>query len=349
MTNLVSTWFYVQGQEEGGRFAQISENSASEEFRDIYRRCIGVFFASARRANPDARLVLYLNKPWDDSASRVSRQIGILLSGLRVEMRVISYDHVPPPSFTEAWRNQFFVIDVLKHIHVGLSPNDVAVILDSDVVWTSAAKADEFWDSVHSSGLASYQVGYDNSYKVNGLSIGDLQNLMSRLNLESPGRLTYCGGEIVGGTADGIETLFVNADRIWSLLMDQHLIDTSLAFEEAHVLSMAYACMGHEPGSADRFIRRLWTQPLKPRNVAVNDTTLALWHVPAEKKYGLARLYRHLVSHGLERFGREPDSRFRTRVARQLGIPKNSIRKVLLDVCQASLARLRKLSRKYRN
>jgi hypothetical protein len=347
VTNLVSTWFYVQGQKEGGRFAQIREDSASEEFRDIYRRCIGVFFASARRANPEARLVLYLNRPWAESASCVSREVGLLLGELGVEMRVITYDHVPPASFTKAWRNQFFVIDVLEHIHVGLSPSDGVVILDSDIVWASIAKADEFWDSVHSSGLATYQVGYDDSHKVNGLSIGDLHDLMSQLNLESPGRLTYCGGEIVGGTVDWIKRLAVNADRIWSLLMDQHLSNTSLAFEEAHVLSMAYAYIGHEPGSADGFIRRLWTQPLKPRNVRVGDTNLALWHVPAEKKYGLARLYRQLVSRGAERFGAETDSMFKTRVARQLGIPKNSLQKVLLDISQASFARLRTLSRKF--
>lgn len=347
MTNIVSTWFYVQGSQEGGQFAQIREDSASEKFRDIYRRCIGVFFASARRANPDAHLILFLNRPWADSCTRATIEVGLLLDQLEVERKVISYDHEPPRSFTDSWRNQFFVLDVLHQLQSNLSATDNAVILDSDVIWTSRNKAEEFWASVRHEGLTTYEVGYAPSTSVNGLSINDLRELICELGSSSTARLTYCGGEIVGGTGELIKVLSSESSRIWSYLMSRHRLDPSVAFEEAHVLSMAYASMGHEPGSADDHIRRLWTQPLKPRNVRAQDLDLSLWHVPAEKKYGFARLYQDLLRHGADHFLAESDEAFKKRVSSRLGIPRNSVSKIVLDVADASQTRIQGHAKKW--
>jgi hypothetical protein len=340
VTNIISTWFYTQGQDEGGRFAQIREDSATERFRDIYRRCIGVFFASARRANPDGRLVLYLNKPWEGTESSTSRSVGDLLTQLGVEKRVIAYDHAPPASFTDAWRNQFFVIDVLMDLQQRLSPNDLAVILDSDILWTSASKATLLWSTIRKEGLACYEVGYDVDHRVNGLSINDLRHLTTRLGITPMGRLSYCGGEFIAGTHTEIRRLSSETSQIWSQLMDLHRADSSLAFEEAHILSMAYSLMGHQPGTADAFIRRLWTQPMKPRNVTPQDLRLSLWHVPAEKKYGLARLYKQLQRRKMPDFLSLSDVEFTHRMGDQVGIPRNSIQKTIIDVGTATLMRI---------
>ena len=64
---------------------------------------------------------------------------------------------------------------------------------------------------------------------------------------------------------------------------------------EAHLLSLCYADLGLPTGGCDRFVKRLWTQPLRHQNVQPGAETLALWHLPAEKRYGLRRLYGDLV------------------------------------------------------
>lgn len=343
VTNVVSTWFYVQGSEEGGNFAQIREDSASENFRDIYRRCIAVFFATARRANPDAQLVLYLNRPWGISNTNVATEVGLILGNLNVELRVIPYLHEPPASFTASWRNQFFVIDVLRDLTKRLEPSDNMVILDSDIVWTTKLRAQSFWKSLSVNGLATYEVGYPNAKPVNGLSIDDLSRFLKSLRTAHSARISYCGGEIVGANGSCIQKLSQQAEDIWAQLMALHDKDHLLAFEEAHVLSLAYASLGHEPGNCNGHIRRLWTQPLKPRNVGADDLSLTMWHTPAEKKYGFARVYRHLIENDLHEFLSASDDDFIRRMSGHLGIPKNSLLKVFCDILLAGHMRVRDL------
>ncbi|MGN8132650.1 hypothetical protein [Paenarthrobacter sp. 22069] len=340
MTQIVSTWFYTQGSEEGGNFAQLREDSSSEDFRDIYRRCIAVFFATARRANPAARLVLYLNRPWSTSNTAIAEEVGRLLDCLEVEQKVIPYLHEPPQSFTKSWRNQFFVIDVMDDLQEELERGDSVVILDSDVIWTSKLRAQSFWADLASCGIATYEVGYHSSKRVNGLSIVELEELAGQIGSPKTARISYCGGEIIGSTADRLQRLVREADRVWSTLMTRHEGNHSFAFEEAHVLSLAYGILGEEPGKIDRHLRRLWTQPLKPRNVTHADRHLTLWHVPAEKKYGIARIYRRLIKHGVHKFISEPDKPFLRTASRELGIPRNTSSKFLKDISKATSSRL---------
>lgn len=346
VNHIVSTWFYMQDTEEGGNFAQIREDSASEDFRDIYRRCLAVFFATARRANPTARLVLYLNRPWSSSNSAVAKEVGRFLDSLQVEHRIIHYRHEPPQSFTKSWRNQFFVIDVMQDLKENLEQDASIVILDSDVIWTSEDRARAFWSDLASRGIATYEVGYDPSRLVNGLRITELGKIARQLGNQQTTRISYCGGEIIGATAKSLPKLVLEADRVWSSLMKFHNDNHSFAFEEAHVLSLTYGMLGEEPGNIDRHIRRLWTQPLKPRNVSPGDRYLTLWHVPAEKKYGIARIYSRLVRRGVERFLSEPDKTFLRKVSHELGIPRNSCSKFLKDISKATSSRVaEKLSR----
>lgn len=340
MTNVVSTWFYVQGSDEGGKFAQLREDSASEKFRDIYRRCIAVFFFTARRANPDARLILYLNQPWAASDTRIATEVGVLLDKLAVEQRVIPYLHEPPASFTESWRNQFFVIDVLHDLEAALGSDDSVVVLDSDVVWTTRSRAQSFWEQLALNDFATYEVGYEASRPVNGLSIENLRGIAERIGTRYSARISYCGGEIVGASGSNLNRLSLESERVWSQLMALHSKDSLFAFEEAHVLSLAYASLGHEPGSCDAHIRRLWTQPFKPKNVTTDDLSLTLWHAPAEKKYGFMRVYRSLIRGELNQFLSEPDDLFISRIAGHLGIPKNSVSKFVRDTSRALLLRL---------
>lgn len=342
LSDVVSTWFFTQNRTQGGTFAQVREDSASEFFRDIYRRCIGVFFVTARRANPDARLVLYLNQEWDGSASTVSGEVERLLDYLGVETKVLEYTHEPPMTFTKAWRNQFFVLDVLNDLALSLNDRESAAILDSDIVWTTRQKAAEFWAAVRDSSVITYEVGYQRHHLINGQSISDLESLMEVVKVNATSRVTYCGGEIVAGTREGLSNLADHAHTIWQQLMRIHTTHEEMAFEEAHVLSIAYAAMGCAPGTCNTHIRRLWTQPLKPRNTQASDLILAMWHLPAEKKYGIERLYRDILHRGPAGFMALSDTSFIEHASRRVGLPRNSVVKVVQDVSRAGLARIRK-------
>lgn len=60
--------------------------------------------------------------------------------------------------------------------------------------------------------------------------------------------------------------------------------------EEAQFLSILYAREGLTAGTADPFIRRLWTT-FHPHNLSGTDAALTIWYLPAEKKTGFAELF----------------------------------------------------------
>lgn len=333
MTNWVSTWFYTQSKTEGGSYAQVRGDSSTEEFRDVYRRCVGVFFLSARKANPDAELVLYLNTPWDERGSKVASEVWRLLQRLRVTVEVIQYEHQPPESFAKSWRNQFFVIDVLADLRSKVGRTDAWVVLDSDIVW-STQSTHSMWEALQEQGTSTYTVGYVPSKQVNGMSMESLGSLGASASLAPSARLEYSGGEFIGGNGSSIRDLVVMSQSVWSALMDQHDVDHSIQFEEAHLLSLAYAVLGVDPGGMNSFVRRLWTQPFKYQNVAADDAKLTLWHVPAEKKYGIRRMYRAAIRDHRGVLAMQT-SQWILQCRRQLGIPKNSLLKVARDTARA--------------
>lgn len=344
-SRVISTWFYENALDEGGQYAQVRGDSSSEEFRDIYRRYIGVFFASARRANPAARLLLYLNTPWNGTRSSDAEEVNQLLALLDVEQVVVPYHHMPPDSWSKAWWNQFFVLDVLEDLVQRCDPVEVAVVLDSDIVWNSRGSAETMWRRMVVDELLTYDVGYSPDHVVNGLSRRMLTQL--GVEIEIPGLsqdypVSYMGGEFIGGTISRLEALVGICGEYWARLMERHANDSTLVFEEAHLLSLAYAGLGAHTGNANPFVRRLWTQPLKPRNVHVTDRDLALWHVPAEKKYGLRRVFRQYVTHGhLTSFLSMSPERFQRVIPGMLGIPRNSVGKGVADVTAAAWGRIR--------
>lgn len=347
-SRVIATWFYENSVEEGGHYAQVRGDSSSEQFRDVYRRCIGVFFASARRANPDARLLLYLNTPWVTSRSADAEDVGRVLAWLDVEQIVVPYSHMPPESWSKAWRNQFFVLDVVEDLVQRCDPADLAVVLDSDIVWASKDSATSMWQRIFIDELLTYDVGYSPEHVVNGLSREMLTRPGEEIGIARQGgvAISYMGGEFIGARVDRLCDLHRACDEYWAKLMHRHADDSHLLFEEAHLLSLAYARLGVKVGNANSFVRRIWTQPLKPKNARLSDCDLALWHVPAEKNYGLRRLFYQHVAHGhavsFIEMAQEP---FSQTVPLMLGIPRNGVAKIIADLCAAGWGRITRRTR----
>jgi hypothetical protein len=332
MTQNIATWFHVD-DEGKGEYAQVRGDTRSESFRDTYRRCIAVFFLSARRANPEAVLWLFLNEEWKLSTS-TSREVYSILQALQVRIRVVKYTTVVPKTFTRKWRNQFYVLDVLEHFGGFCNESDSVVLLDSDVVWTTHDRASALWRQLEAEELLMMPIGYDSSEAVNGLSGKELAERTSR-----PVPIEYAGGEFIAVTGTILPLLVSQTRDIVQLLLAQHRESTWLAFEEAHVLSVAYQKIGAVVVE-EAIVKRLWTQPLKFQNVTKADLRLALWHVPAEKKYGLRRLYKRLVAEGAGSGVPIDEDRWMRLISRLLGVPRNTPEKWFRDVSGAALSRL---------
>jgi len=274
----------------------------------------------------------------------VSEALDRVLRALSVELVVVRYRHVPPLSWT-AWRNQFFLFDVIEDLVRRSDDTDLATVMDSDVVWNFAQPSEAMWQRMSRGGLLRYDVGYRPDHVVNGLSPTMLTKLAMEGGILPQAQgcpVSYIGGEFVGGRIVRLAALLEVCDDYWTRLLGLDGGGTCGSFEEAHLLSLAYAGLGTHVGNANSYIRRLWTQPLKPRNVRDADLDLLLWHVPAEKRYGLRRLFEKYVKVGSSEMvmAMSPSS-FQRTVPRMLGIPRNGPRKVVADVAGALVNRVR--------
>ncbi len=335
---IVATWFYEQDAKEGGAYAQVRGDSSSEAFRDVYRRCIAVFFFTARAANPDADLALVLNRPWRAEASPVAKDVRTMLELLRVTLHVRPYSFSPPSDWPAAWRNQFFVFDALEALVSAAAPDDLIMLLDSDVVWSNSERTPRLWSRLAETASLTVHIDYPPDRRVNGMTRSEMTQLARSLGLGT-GRSTtlpYCGGELVGLSGDAAHRVCARAREVWPGILAHHARSTVPGMEEAHLLSMLYADLGLPTGNAASFIKRLWTQPLRFQNTAPGDEDLALWHVPAEKRYGLRRLYEALARRRHDESLGSPSV-----LGSYVGVPKNTRVKVVRDVTRASTSRVR--------
>lgn len=329
---IVSTWYFEQDIEFGGYYPQNSGPAHSENFRDTYRRCIYIFFASAAKSNPDARLVLFLNCEWKTNSSKVSKEVAKGLVQLGVEIVVIPFTfHAKSP--VNLWKNQFFVLDVIKYAYLNWSSQNLLLILDSDIIWNPTVKSEKFWKELSDYGLLTYEIEYNIFEKINGLSRIDLTEISKEIEPRNTTNLSYYGGEFIALDMINIHKIFTRIEKDWVVHLSRANEGLPTFTEEAHFLSHIFSVLTIPRGDASHFVKRIWTMFAKYRNTSHSDKRILLLHVPAEKNYGIRRLYKKSIKE--DRFS----AGFNFSA---IGIPKNSIFKTLRDIAWAVLRRVRK-------
>lgn len=346
----IASWYFEQEKEFGGFYPQVSGKTSSEVFRDSYRRCIAVFFATARIANPEASLVLYLNKPWSSRSSKIARKTLQILEDLSVEIRVIQFTYARLAK-QDAWKNQFFVLDILSDLSERLAPRDIMVLLDSDVVWLNVKKDFDIWQVMEKDGHFLMDIDYLVDERINDSSRRELTRIYNELqHLSEKKPLSYFGGELIGLTGENLKRLNQIIDETLMLLdsdleIGEEMIGINFA-EEAYFLSYCFKIMGIEIGNCDEHMKRIWTMFAKERNASNNDLKLQLWHLPAEKNYGIRRIYREYLGGKMQIKSLELLLRCPEEAGRRLGVPKNSLFKIIADLSYAVIRRFYKLTGK---
>lgn len=329
---IISTWYFEQDLEFGGSYPQNSGPSHTEIFRDTYRRCIYVFFASAVESNPEARLVLFLNTPWKTNSSKVSKEVAEGLDRLGVEVIIIPFTFSVSSSVS-LWKNQFFVLDVIKFAYLNWSTENLLLILDSDIIWNPRVNSNQFWDELLQFGLLTYEIAYAPFEVVNGLSRHDLTIISEAIQPRNAAILPYLGGEFIALDLVHIKEFFLRIERDYATHMSRISAGLPSFTEEAHFLSHIFSVLDHPHQDASHFVKRIWTMFLKFQNSNQSDKSLLLLHLPAEKNYGIRRLYKMCIG------GRKFSDIFEFST---IGIPSNPKNKILRDSSWAILRRFRK-------
>ena len=286
---VISTWFVSDDEANTTFFPQIGMTSNTPEAKAIYWRCVLCFFASSIVVNPHASHVFFTN-------AKLPIIDGVIVSKAFEQWRVnvveLPISYRLPPGSVNVWGNQFYIFDIISHLAKS-GQHARYIVLDSDCVWMRPVTALE--TSISKYGVLTYlldETEYKAAQSINGLSRQGMACFLSSFGGEPRETLPYCGGEIFAATLAEIDRLAKEVDKFWPHVLAG---EEDSPKEEAHLLSVLYAKNGYEVGTANSFIRRMWTT-FKHNDVTAADFDLTIWHLPSEKKSGFRNLFAKLAA-----------------------------------------------------
>lgn len=317
--NHICTWLCADEKGEESDFPQSGMKSSSQSHQNIYWRCLIVFFVSSTRFNKEEKHLLFTNVKTLPTVD--GRQVADIMHDLGVEVIPIDFKYKTPKGYFGSFQNQFFEFSILEYIAQNKhEPDDLYLIADSDCIFIKPAK--RLFNEAAPNGFISFEIDSPVDHKINGLSRLDMQllfaDLLGREVNEIP---SYHLGEFLLCSNANIKKLYTDFLELWPVLLGRNEKGLRKLNEEAHTLSFLYFKNGWEAAKQNVFMKRIWTNPVFYRNVAPSDLRLTLWHLPAEKTFGIARLYDYVIFR-LDNYGKNiSDRSFLGLVRKATGIP----------------------------
>ncbi len=333
---VIGTWLHAETKETESYYPQVGGAPSSSAFQDIYWRCVMLFFASSVRHNPQAVHRLYTTVSQVPDVAGFST--GHFLRRLNVEVVQVPFTYLPPLGYHGSWRNQFYILDIIRYLDRQGASDEQHVILDSDCVFTGSIEP--LSRDLSRAGLLALDLGLPLDEDINGLTQRDMKQVFEEIGLPCSGEAaTYYGGEFFAATAEVISRLAGEIEPLWETCLARFEAGRPKFNEEAHFLSFLYAKLGYREASANPYIGRIWTGR-KFQTASVKDFNLIIWHVPAEKKHGIKRLIPQVIQPASPFWTVPPGQEFAQYVAGYIGIPKSSLWKKSCDVFDTVLWRL---------
>lgn len=319
MTDIISTWIYLDSPEERSEYPQVGQQSHLFEFQKTYWKCIAVFYACSVHFNPGKRHILFTNKPEAELPVVDGLDLRAMLEGLNVEVVTFPMTWQTPPGYYPKWRNQFFVFDIFRYFEDHITdPNAAFVLLDSDCIIRHSL--DELFAQIRQNGVMVLPIPFEEDHDINGITRKDMRAIYSELDGKDPGfNPVYYGGEFFAATLDNVKRVNQMFPPVWDTMMQRFKEGKKKFHYEGPTLSYLYYRIG-KFGTAEKFIKRIWTS-IKFSNVEPRDFDLHIWHVPAEKKEGIALLLNKIVT---ETFFQKDDKALAKEMGGYLGIPRRT-------------------------
>lgn len=317
--NYICTWLCADEKGEESIFPQTGQKSSSQSHQNIYWRCLIVFYITSKRFNKYEKHLLFTNVknlPVVDG-----RSVSEMLSELGVEVIFTDFKYKTPKGYFGAFQNQFYEFSILEEI-VRINPNkkDNYLIVDSDCVFIKPAK--QLFNAASAKGFISFEDDCSVDLVINGLSRRDMKALYEELlGKEINDIPSYHLGEFFLANVENIQKFYADFIELWPELMRRFKEGNKKFNEEAHTLSYLFYKNGFRASVSNTYMKRIWTNPLFYRNVSPADINLTIWHLPAEKTFGIYRLYDVFVNKSQDfGFNIKADD-YLTLVENTLGIP----------------------------
>lgn len=296
--NYLITWFYGEKKDDESFYPSVGGNTSSEEFQRVYWCCVYDFFKSAKLTQNSELKYLFFTNVEKIPTDIYGINIDAFLKEAGVEVVRLELTYKTPKDWYGAWRNQFFVFDILKYLRNQNQTDANYLILDSDIFITKDLTP--VFEDIGHNNIITYKCGFEDDYSIHGISGNQMTELYRNYILSSSdsvtkdiGKIVYKGGEFIGITSSVIPGILETFDGLWEYdhkLYEQQKVKLN---EEAHFLSVIYHHLGYDESIANKYIKRMWTA-LRYDNIHRGDENLLLWHMPAEKKYLFVKMAQYM-------------------------------------------------------
>ena len=293
--NNICTWLCIDEKGEESLFPQSGVKSSSSKHQNIYWRCIVVFFVSSKRFNKQEKHILFTNTrviPTIDG-----KDIGNILKDLDVEIIYVPFNHKTPKNYWGTFQNQFYEFSILQYISENVScDQDQYLILDSDCFFIKPISP-LFILAEKNGGFSSVKhEPVPVNYSINGLSHLDMKSVFEDiLDRKLDVLPDYYLGEFMLANVQNIKKFSKDFENLWKILLKRFELGLLKFNEEAQTLSFIYYMNGYVGNLAKPFVRRIWTNIVFFRNAVNDDSSLSIWHLPAEKRFGFEKMYNYVI------------------------------------------------------
>ena len=287
---IIATCFYAENQADESEYFQVHLPPATAAFQDVYWRAITVGFATSWVQHGDTtRHVLITNAHPPKSVDGFD--LAALFDRFGIEVVIVSFEHVVPATLSASYRGCFFKLDALQWLARTLEADQVGYLVDSDCVWLGPSNRLE--SRIRHFGVSVLDLQLDPYEPINDITRIDARAIYAQLDLPidlGGAPPPHYGGEFYAGRGTALRDLVQAVELVHAANLDAHVHGLPALPTEEYVLTAAAQMVGASPRVTDGLVRRLWTDDTF-RTVRSSDIELDLWHVPAEKTRGLARLF----------------------------------------------------------
>lgn len=280
MKNYLLTWFYEESKEDKSYYPSVGGSSSSYAIQEYYWKCVYDFYETIKITQnlKKIKLLFFTNvKNIPNNIGGVD--FGKYFDDNNIDVIRLELTNKTPKDWYGAWRNQFYLFDVLDYCK-NIEGN--YLILDSDCIIRYSLES--VFEKIEKNSIIMYTCGHGYEEDINGISIERMQDLYEDFFGEKATELSYYGGEFIALNSKIIPEILELYKKLWDYNFERYLKNEIKLNEEAHFLSLIYYKLGMRKSEGNQYIRRIWTA-VKYDNLIDDDQNLAIWHLPAEKKY----------------------------------------------------------------
>ena len=285
----IVTWMYCSPKDENILHLQMGDDSGTQEYQDFYWRCVFLLFESSARLNPGARHLLFVNKNPPRAIDGVD--IDALTRQYNVEVIKLQNITKSPPDYYHAWNIQFIMLDVLDQLKGLVQESDNVFIFDNDIIFHKPL-SDKLRAELKEHRALLYTIDYDINHKINGLTRLELLDISKEMNSSlTVDEFVFSGSEMICCLGAEIPKIAEEGRRAYMTSLVRYERGEAKFNEDGHLFSYVYHVLGYKNGTANAYIKRIWTDRSVHSNIDGSEDGLTMWHLPGEKKNGFRKVF----------------------------------------------------------